>query len=38
VQRFITEVGEAYKNRTGLTGEFYVCGIGNGVEELKGVK
>ncbi|NQX48252.1 galactokinase [Paenibacillus tritici] len=38
VQRFIAEVGEAYKNRTGLTGEFYVCGIGNGVEELKGVK
>jgi galactokinase len=38
VQRFIAEVGEAYKKRSGLTGEFYVCGIGNGVEELKGVK
>jgi galactokinase len=38
VQRFIAEVGEAYKNRSGLTGEFYVCGIGNGVEELEGVK
>lgn len=36
VERFIKEVGEAYKSRTGLTGEFYVCGIGNGVEELKG--
>ncbi|WP_238654218.1 galactokinase [Paenibacillus piscarius] len=36
VERFIKEVGEAYKNRTGLTGEFYVCSIGNGVEELKG--
>lgn len=36
VERFIKEVGEAYKGRTGLTGEFYVCGIGNGVEELKG--
>ncbi|CAM4468146.1 galactokinase [Paenibacillus typhae] len=38
VERFIREVGEAYKARTGLTGEFYVCGIGNGVEELEGVK
>ncbi|WP_151737800.1 galactokinase [Paenibacillus tengchongensis] len=38
VQRFIAEVGEAYTRRTGLTGEFYVCGIGNGVEELKGEK
>ncbi|WP_340022178.1 galactokinase [Paenibacillus sp. FSL K6-1096] len=37
VERFIKEVGEAYKSRTGLTAEFYVCGIGNGVEELKGV-
>ncbi|AIQ46029.1 galactokinase [Paenibacillus sp. FSL R7-0273] len=37
VERFIREVGEAYTARTGLTGEFYVCGIGNGVEELKGV-
>lgn len=36
VEQFIKEVGEAYKSRTGLTGEFYVCGIGNGVEELKG--
>jgi galactokinase len=38
VERFISEVGEAYTARTGLTGEFYVCGIGNGVEELEGVK
>ncbi|GGF74389.1 galactokinase [Paenibacillus albidus] len=36
VERFIREVGEAYTTRTGLVGEFYVCGIGNGVEELKG--
>lgn len=36
VERFIKEVGEAYQSRTGLTAEFYVCGIGNGVEELKG--
>ncbi|MNC23972.1 Galactokinase [compost metagenome] len=38
VERFIREVGEAYTARTGLTGEFYVCSIGNGVEELEGVK
>ncbi|WP_410512183.1 galactokinase [Paenibacillus sp. BR2-3] len=38
VERFISEVGEAYTTRSGLQGEFYVCGIGNGVEELKGVK
>jgi len=37
VDRFISEVGEAYTRRSGLVGEFYVCGIGNGVEELKGV-
>lgn len=37
VERFIREVGEAYTARTGLTGEFYVCSIGNGVEELEGV-
>ncbi|WP_379133265.1 galactokinase [Paenibacillus sp. sgz500958] len=37
IERFITEVGEAYTKRSGLVGEFYVCGIGNGVEELKGV-
>jgi len=38
IERFISEVGEAYTTRAGLVGEFYVCGIGNGVEELKGVK
>lgn len=37
VERFISEVGKAYTTRSGLVGEFYVCGIGNGVEELKGV-
>lgn len=37
VERFIREVGEAYTTRSGLVGEFYVCGIGNGVQELKGV-
>jgi len=38
VERFISEVGAAYTERSGLVGDFYVCGIGNGVEELKGVK
>ncbi|MNO53264.1 Galactokinase [compost metagenome] len=36
VERFIHEVGEAYERRTGLKGEYYVCGVGNGVHELKG--
>ena len=36
VDRFIHEVGEAYTTRSGLVAEFYVCGIGNGVQELKG--
>ncbi|MCM3130017.1 galactokinase [Paenibacillus provencensis] len=36
VDRFVQEVGAAYKERTGLTGEFYVCGVGDGVKELKG--
>lgn len=38
VERFIKEVGEAYTRRTGLTGDFYVCTIGNGVEEREGVE
>ncbi|MFD2703021.1 galactokinase [Paenibacillus shunpengii] len=36
VDRFVQEVGAAYKERTGLTGDFYVCGVGDGVKELKG--
>lgn len=36
VDRFVSEVGSAYKERTGLEGEFYVCGVGNGVHEVKG--
>ncbi|WP_410772571.1 galactokinase [Fontibacillus sp. BL9] len=36
VDRFVSEVGAAYKERTGLEGEFYVCGVGNGVHEVKG--
>ncbi|MNI10895.1 Galactokinase [compost metagenome] len=35
VERFIHEVGEAYERRTGLKGEYYVCGVGSGVHELK---
>lgn len=36
VDRFVKEVGEQYKARTGLEGEFYVCGVGEGVEERVG--
>lgn len=36
VDKFVTEVGSAYKERTGLEGDFYVCGVGNGVHEVKG--
>ncbi|MEJ8304096.1 galactokinase [Saccharibacillus sacchari] len=34
VERFVREVGENYETRTGLTGDFYVCGVGEGVERL----
>jgi len=34
VERFVREVGENYRARTGLTGDFYVCGVGEGVEQL----
>ncbi|BFH67527.1 galactokinase [Paenibacillus dendritiformis] len=36
VPRFIERVGEAYQRRTGLTGEFYVCSVGDGVKERDG--
>ena len=36
VERFVKEVGAAYKERTGLEGEFYVCGVGDGVKEWDG--
>lgn len=36
VERFVQEVGAAYLERTGLKGDFYVCGVGNGVHEMKG--
>ncbi|MCQ4086250.1 galactokinase [Saccharibacillus sp. JS10] len=34
VEQFVKQVGERYQARTGLTGDFYVCGVGEGVEEL----
>ncbi|MDI4647570.1 galactokinase [Cohnella hashimotonis] len=34
-ERFIAEVGEKYKAETGLTADFYVCDIGDGVHEIK---
>ncbi|GIP12052.1 galactokinase [Paenibacillus macerans] len=36
VERFLAEVGKAYLERTGIEGEFYVCGVGDGVHEMKG--
>ncbi len=35
VDRFIQEVGEKYKAAVDLQADFYVCDIGNGVEQLK---
>ncbi|MGG4342886.1 galactokinase [Paenibacillus lautus] len=35
VERFITEVGQQYEARTGLKPDFYVCGVGQGVHEVK---
>ncbi|MBB6637851.1 galactokinase [Cohnella thailandensis] len=35
VERFVSEVGEKYKGATGLTADFYVCDIGDGVKEWK---
>ncbi|MHA0855645.1 galactokinase [Paenibacillus sp. CMAA1364] len=35
VELFLQQVGEQYKARTGIEGEFYVCGVGDGVKELK---
>lgn len=34
VTQFIEQVGRVYKDKTGLEAAFYVCEIGNGVEEL----
>ncbi|MFS0727087.1 galactokinase [Paenibacillus sp. 1P07SE] len=35
VDTFIAQVGEQYKAATGLEASFYVCSIGNGVEQLR---
>ncbi|BFH61277.1 galactokinase [Paenibacillus azoreducens] len=35
VDLFVQQVGQAYEKRTGLRAEFYVCGTGDGVKELK---
>lgn len=35
VDDFVKQVGEAYQRRTGLEAEFYVCGVGQGVHEMK---
>ncbi|MFC4779587.1 galactokinase [Paenibacillus sp. GCM10023252] len=34
IDQFISEVGQEYTAATGLTPDFYVCSIGNGVEKL----
>ncbi|MBD2872362.1 galactokinase [Paenibacillus arenilitoris] len=34
IEAFKEEVGRKYKEATGLTADFYVCSIGNGVERL----
>ncbi|GMK46477.1 galactokinase [Paenibacillus glycanilyticus] len=35
IERFKEEVGRKYTEATGLTPDFYVCSIGNGVEQLQ---
>lgn len=35
VEQFRRQVGERYKERTGLTADFYVCEIGDGAVEMK---
>lgn len=35
VEAFVKQVGEAYQHRTGLEAEFYVCGVGHGVHQMK---
>ncbi|MNG26409.1 Galactokinase [compost metagenome] len=34
IERFKDEVGRKYTEATGLVADFYICSIGNGVEEL----
>ena len=35
VEAFRREVGARYREATGLTADFYVCSIGNGVERIE---
>ncbi|OXM83218.1 galactokinase [Paenibacillus rigui] len=35
VAQLIDQVGQAYKEKTGLTADFYVCDIGDGVKEIE---
>ena len=35
---FKVQVADAYEAATGLRPQIYVCEVGNGVEELKGVE
>ncbi|MFD2670383.1 galactokinase [Marinicrinis sediminis] len=35
IAEFIEHIGKHYRSETGLTADFYVCGIGNGVHEWK---
>ncbi|AWB45654.1 galactokinase [Paenibacillus sp. CAA11] len=37
VEKFVEQVGKAYEERTGLKGDFYVCGVGEGVHQIEGV-
>ena len=34
VEDFVKKVGEAYKEKTGLTADFYIANIGDGAREL----
>ncbi|OAB40759.1 galactokinase [Paenibacillus antarcticus] len=35
VEQFVQQVGDNYRVRTGFESDFYVCGVGDGVKEIK---
>jgi galactokinase len=35
IEQFVEQVGRHYKERTGLTADFYVCDIGDGANEIQ---
>ncbi|MCY9599938.1 galactokinase, partial [Paenibacillus chitinolyticus] len=35
IEAFREKVGSIYKEQTGLTGDFYVCSIGDGVNRVQ---